>query len=113
MGNPIRCVTINAVSPIKEAADALHARSTVPVGLRPCILFSSSGRLAEGEMAKPRLFDKLDHFKRTPEIIRLYESGEKIEYIGALVGLHPSNVRKIAQRYGAAVRKRGRPKRRR
>ena len=39
MGNPIRCVTINAVSPIKEAADALHARRTVPVGLRPCILF--------------------------------------------------------------------------
>jgi hypothetical protein len=62
-------------------------------------------------MAKPRLFDKLDHFKRTPDIIRLYESGEKIEYIGAVVGLHPSNVRKIAQRYGAAVRKRGRPKR--
>jgi hypothetical protein len=64
-------------------------------------------------MAKPRLFDKLDHFKRTPDIIRLYESREKIEHIGALVGLHPSNVRKIAQRYGAAVRKRGRPKRRR
>ena len=68
MGNPIRCVTINAVSPIKETADALHARSTVPVGFRPCILFRL-GRLAEGEMAKPRLFDKLDHFKRTPDIV--------------------------------------------
>jgi hypothetical protein len=112
VGNPIRCVTTNAVSPIKETADALHARSCA-CWAQALHSFSSSGRLAEGEMAKPRLFDKLDHFKRTPDIIRLYESGEKIEYIGALVGLHPSNVRKIAQRYGAAVRKRGRPKRRR
>src|ERR1700747_3354789 len=29
---------INAVSPIKETADALHAASTVPVGLSPGIL---------------------------------------------------------------------------
>jgi hypothetical protein len=71
---------------------------------------SSSRCLAEGEMAKPRLFDRLAHFKRTPDIVRLYESGEKIDYIGSLVGIHPSSVRKIARRYGATLRKRGRPR---
>ena len=63
-------------------------------------------------MVRPRLFDLLDHFKRIPQIVSLYERGEKIEYIGALVGVHPSNVRKIAQRYGATARNRGRPRRR-
>ena len=57
-------------------------------------------------MFKPRLFDLLDHLKCIPQIISLYERGEKIEYIGALVGVHPSNVRKVAQRYGATARKR-------
>jgi hypothetical protein len=48
----------------------------------------------EAAMFKPRLFDLLDHLKCIPQIISLYERGEKIEYIGALVGVHPSNVRK-------------------
>ena len=45
-------------------------------------------------MFKPRLFNLLDHLKRIPQIISLYERGERIEYIGAVVGIHPSSVRK-------------------
>src|SRR5215469_6538184 len=48
----------------------------------------------EAAMLKPRLFDLLDHFKRIPQIVSLYERGERIEYIGAVVGVHPSSERK-------------------
>jgi hypothetical protein len=64
-------------------------------------------------MAKLRLFDRLDNFKHVPEIIAGYERGEKVEALAAQYGYHHATIHRIARRYGATVRKRGRPKRRR